>query len=238
MRSDILLFDSGPTTETALYWAIGNRSIHLETVRTVDEAMSYLERCCVDVLICDDEKAGEAWLDLLVKTASLHTSVISIVTARCASMDILVRSINQGRVFAFLPKPLDRDDLKRTVHEALTRSLTSFAMRRALEIAAQGPHPQYRPPVPTAPEPESQPGVVHLSRDPFGSLPGDLSLREWEVLALLSDGLTTRQIAKRLFISVYTVRNHLKSMYRKLELHSQSELIDWHQASRPQLAAG
>jgi DNA-binding NarL/FixJ family response regulator len=237
MRSDILLFGSGPTTETALYWAIGNRSIHLETVRTVEEAMSYLERSCVDVLICDDEGSGDAWLDLLVKTANLHTSVISIVTARCESMDILVRSINQGRVFAFLPKPLDRDDLKYTLHEALTRSLTSFAMRRALEIAAQGP-PQVRPPVRATPEPESQTGLVNLNRHPFGTLPGDLSLREWEVLALLADGLTTRQIAKRLFISVYTVRNHLKSMYRKLELHSQSELIDWHQASRPHLAAG
>lgn len=237
MRSDILLFGSGAATEAALYWAMGHRSVHLETARSIDEAMLCLERSGVDILICDDENAGSVWLDLLIHATRLHTSIISIVTAQHPSLDSLVRSINEGRVFAFLPKPLDRDGLKQTLDEAFARSVTSFALRRCAQFAAQAqPLPQ-RPVTRATPTSEGAATVVGFN-PAFSGLPGDLSLREWEVLALLADGLTTRQIAKRLFISVYTVRNHLKSMYRKLEIHSQSELIDWHQTSQPRAAAG
>ena len=54
----------------------------------------------------------------------------------------------------------------------------------------------------------------------------DLSPRESEVLAVLVAGDRVPTIAKRLHISQHTVRNHLKSMFRKLEVGNQSELID------------
>jgi PAS domain S-box-containing protein len=55
----------------------------------------------------------------------------------------------------------------------------------------------------------------------------ELSPRESEVLALLVSGDRVPAIAKRLHISPHTVRNHLKSMFRKLEVGTQSELIDY-----------
>lgn len=54
----------------------------------------------------------------------------------------------------------------------------------------------------------------------------DLSPRESEVLAMLMAGTRVPAIAKRLHISQHTVRNHLKSMFRKLEVGSQSDLIE------------
>jgi PAS domain S-box-containing protein len=59
----------------------------------------------------------------------------------------------------------------------------------------------------------------------FGALKV-LSPREEEVLALLMAGARVPAIADRLHISQHTVRNHLKSMYRKLGVGSQSELIE------------
>jgi PAS domain S-box-containing protein len=54
-----------------------------------------------------------------------------------------------------------------------------------------------------------------------------LSPREREVLLHIGAGHRVPGIAKRLFISGHTVRNHLKAIYRKLGVDSQHELVEW-----------
>jgi two-component system response regulator NreC len=54
-----------------------------------------------------------------------------------------------------------------------------------------------------------------------------LSGREREVLKLLADGLTLKEIATRLVLSVKTVDNHKTNMMRKLDLHDRSEVIKY-----------
>ena len=44
-----------------------------------------------------------------------------------------------------------------------------------------------------------------------------LTVRESEILALVSEGYTNASIAEALFISIKTVENHLGSMYAKLK---------------------
>ncbi len=53
----------------------------------------------------------------------------------------------------------------------------------------------------------------------------DLSQREKEVLNHLSDGSNYQEIADSLFISVDTVRHHIRNIYKKLHVHSQSEAV-------------
>lgn len=52
-----------------------------------------------------------------------------------------------------------------------------------------------------------------------------LSSREIEVLNLLSDGYNYQEIAESMFISVDTVRHHIRNIYKKLHVHSQSEAV-------------
>lgn len=54
-----------------------------------------------------------------------------------------------------------------------------------------------------------------------------LSPREREILLHIGTGHRVPGIAKRLFISGHTVRNHLKAIYRKLGVESQHELVEW-----------
>jgi two-component system nitrate/nitrite response regulator NarL len=61
---------------------------------------------------------------------------------------------------------------------------------------------------------------------------GVLSAREVEVLLLLDEHLGTDQIAKRLFISEHTVRSHVKSLLRKLNVSSRREALEALAAAR------
>jgi DNA-binding NarL/FixJ family response regulator len=69
----------------------------------------------------------------------------------------------------------------------------------------------------------------HAPSDSIGVLPqeqaGKLSTREQEIVAALGSGQRVKEIAQELVISTHTVRNHLKAIYRKLNVSSQFELI-------------
>ena len=52
-----------------------------------------------------------------------------------------------------------------------------------------------------------------------------LSERELEVLGCLSEGLTTLQIAMRLFISENTVKTHIRHILEKLEASNRTEAV-------------
>ncbi|MEP5614269.1 MAG: LuxR C-terminal-related transcriptional regulator, partial [Cyclobacteriaceae bacterium] len=54
-----------------------------------------------------------------------------------------------------------------------------------------------------------------------------LSERELDIIKCQAEGLTSSQIAEKLFISLHTVKTHRKNILRKLDLHSSSELIQY-----------
>jgi len=55
----------------------------------------------------------------------------------------------------------------------------------------------------------------------------NLTPREREILTLIAQGLTNREIAARLVISVNTVGTHRQNIMEKLDLHNKSELIKY-----------
>ena len=52
-----------------------------------------------------------------------------------------------------------------------------------------------------------------------------LTDRELEVLKLVAQGLTNRDIADQLYISENTVKNHVRNILEKLQLHSRMEAV-------------
>ncbi len=53
----------------------------------------------------------------------------------------------------------------------------------------------------------------------------DLTRREREILVLLSEGLSNKTIAARLYLSVRTAEGHLANLYTKLNVHSRTEAV-------------
>ena len=52
----------------------------------------------------------------------------------------------------------------------------------------------------------------------------NLTKREKEILLLLMDGLSYKEIATRCFISIDTINSHIRKVYTKLNVHSRSEI--------------
>ena len=119
----------------------------------------------------------------------------------------------------------DRRDLLGAVRHGaygyLTKDLSGEALLRAVRGIRHGDLPMSRAHAATV--------VEHLQRSVRGGPPeGDevdqlLSARESEVLRLLAEGLTDREIAGALAFSPRTVESHVSSLLRKLGVRNRAE---------------
>ena len=186
---------------------------------SAEEGRSILGRCTVDVIVCDEHMPGTGGSQFLGQIARDFPSTARILLTGKATLEVALAAINGGKVTRFLRKPCPPSELLDAVSEAAREAIASAATAQLLRVARleQG-----------RVESDTE-ATQNLASHRFGSLTGEelsvLSARELEVLALLLDGLRVAQIAKALFLSPHTARNHLKSIFRKLDAHSQEELL-------------
>ena len=67
--------------------------------------------------------------------------------------------------------------------------------------------------------------LSHEQLDRKTSGPQKLTMRELEILQLIADGLSNKQIAERLNKSLFTVKNHVHNILEKLHVHFRQEAI-------------
>jgi NarL family two-component system response regulator LiaR len=99
----------------------------------------------------------------------------------------------------------------------LTKGLAADDLVAALERIAEGET--------VAPATHAEPGD-----DAVGRWPGDehgLSARESEVLALVCQGYGNEDIARRAFLSLSTVKTHLRTIFRKLGVENRTQAALW-----------
>jgi DNA-binding NarL/FixJ family response regulator len=53
-----------------------------------------------------------------------------------------------------------------------------------------------------------------------------ISKREWEVLILMSEGLSNQEIADRLFVSLNTIKTHSSNLFEKLDVKRRTQAIE------------
>jgi predicted ATPase/DNA-binding CsgD family transcriptional regulator/DNA-binding XRE family transcriptional regulator len=100
--------------------------------------------------------------------------------------------------------------LGRACHELGQADEASRHLRTAEAMAHEIANPQLLDQVTAA--------LAETAGGATGPLPGNLTARQAEVLRLLADGLSNKEIAARLYLSPGTVERHLATIYRKLGL--------------------
>ncbi|MBS0027021.1 response regulator [Chitinophaga sp. 22321] len=67
--------------------------------------------------------------------------------------------------------------------------------------------------------------ISHLNKNPLEGIRDKLTRREYELVELLKEGYSYKEMAAQLFVTVFTVNQHLKKVYQKLNVSTKSELI-------------
>jgi DNA-binding NarL/FixJ family response regulator len=68
-------------------------------------------------------------------------------------------------------------------------------------------------------------GEVVQLQSPLRELEQEPTMREVEVLQLISDGLVNREIGQRLFLSEETVKSHVRHLLAKLQARSRAHAV-------------
>jgi NarL family two-component system response regulator LiaR len=169
-----------------------------------NEAVQLVRRHRPDIVLMDVIMPG---LDGVSATRSIvreWPDQVVILLTRAADDDLGIAGLQAGAV-GYLSKEVDLEALPRALEGALAGEAVisrSMAMR-LVEFVRQMP-----------------PGGRGLR--PVHSLITD---REWEVLDLLCEQRTTEEIAKELVLAPETVRTHVKSILRKLNVRSRREAV-------------
>ncbi|KAK1184660.1 LuxR C-terminal-related transcriptional regulator [Streptomyces sp. NBS 14/10] len=113
--------------------------------------------------------------------------------------------------------------------DAATPTNRSLATARPEPRASAKPHPRPdRTAHPYAGPPDADGPTLPPAPGCGGPLPGDpLTPRQSQVSALITLGLSNKQIARRLQISEWTVVNHIRETMRKLGCSSRVEIANW-----------
>jgi len=67
---------------------------------------------------------------------------------------------------------------------------------------------------------------VNVGNNGRGGFVDPLSERELEVLQLLAEGISPAEVAKKLYLSPFTLKAHTQNIYSKLSVHSRIEAIN------------
>jgi DNA-binding NarL/FixJ family response regulator len=67
--------------------------------------------------------------------------------------------------------------------------------------------------------------ISNIQAKKTGSFKELLTFREKEIVSLVEKGYSYKQMSEQLFVTTYTINYHLKNIYKKLGIHSKSELL-------------
>ena len=120
-REKILLIDDEKEVVSALKRALGNQGYELLATTMPQEAMSWIENEIIDLIICDQQIPGMSGVDILAYAKKYQPEAIRILITGYADLNIAVAAINQGKIYHYISKPWDNDELNRIVREGLDK---------------------------------------------------------------------------------------------------------------------
>lgn len=203
----VLIADDHPAIREGVRAAMAEGGFDVcAAVSTADAAIASAITEQPDVCLLDISMPGNGLRAVGAITTALPSAVVLVLTVS-ESSDDLVDALRAGAA-GYLLKNIDPQRLPAMVRAALDgefvipRELTARLVERV----------------------RTPSGRTRIIRSDGTSI--ELTNRGWEVLELLAEGLSTNEMAERLFLRNITVRRHLSDVMHKLRVTNRSAAVE------------
>mgnify|MGYP001568593929 CR=1 FL=1 len=201
----VLLVDDHQLLRQSLRHALESQGFVIAAEATDgEEGIRLAEQTRPDVILMDVTMPVLDGIEATRRLHSSHPNIPVVILTMHDEPDLVARAVGSGAV-GYLVKDCSITELAETVRLAAAGEAALSPQLAAAMLTQTGPN----------------------DGDPDHCAEGQsiLTRREEEVLQLFALGSSTSEVADELFISAKTVKNHLQSIYKKLDARGRTEAI-------------
>lgn len=214
MVEDILIVDDDPSVRQRLKRVAGQAAPQARCAMagSLAEAREQMSSSRFDLALLDVGLPDGSGLDLLPWMQAHAPAVDAVVVSSLGDDATVLQAIRGGAVGYLLKNGSDVElELSLGSMQRGGAPIDPVIARRILRLMAA-------PPV-------GQAALATIGHAPASPAPAELSAREMEVLQLVAQGHSNREIAASLSLSINTVECHAKNIYRKLAVRSRAGAV-------------
>ena len=177
--------------------------------KNVKEAFAFLEQQPISLALIDLGLPDGNGIEIIEKIRVSDSNALILVISAWSTQESLFGAIKAGAT-GYVLKERDDAEVLLSIRSILRGGapIDPFIAREILRQIATSEHED-----------------AVIAPQSSEAEPSLLTAREKEILNLVAQGLSNREIAEQLFVSRYTVESHIKHIYRKLSVTKRTKAV-------------
>lgn len=192
---------------------LGYSSDVLLFAKNVKESLKIIEEQPISLALIDLGLPDGNGLEIIEKIRALGSNAMILVISAWSTQQSLFAAIKAGAT-GYVLKERDDEEVLLSIRSILRGGapIDPFIAREILKQIAEV-------------EQSTQTTLLETEGARLDTEQSILTSREKEILNLVAQGLSNREIAEQLFVSRYTVESHIKHIYRKLSVTKRTKAV-------------
>ena len=180
----------------------------LIVAKNLQQALTAIEQQPVSLALVDLGLPDGNGIELIEKLRTLDSNAMILVISAWSTQESLFSAIKAGAT-GYVLKERDDAEVKLSIRSILRGGapIDPFIAQEILKQISAAVTPAV-----------AEQKIIDTDMEP-------LTGRETEILNLVAQGMSNREIAEQLFVSKYTVESHIKHIYRKLSVSKRTKAV-------------